>query len=107
MIVRNDQAFITLTSSSATTIKALPHPTKYVCHMVQLVISAGSATLQVQASLDGGTTYTDLLATAVTTTGDIAIIQGRYPLLRVSLVGSGFTGVVALAQYGSGPGEVM
>ena len=107
MTVRNDTTFQSLTSSSATTTKLIPHSSDYVCHMVQLVVGSGSATLQVQASLDGGTTYTDLLSTAVSSTGDIAVVQGRYPLLRISVVGSAFTGTIALAQYGSGPGEVM
>ena len=105
-MIANNKTFISLTTSTATTTQAIPSPEIYCVTHAQLVISAGSASMQVQGSIDG-TTYTDLLADDITTSGDIATVEGRFPYLRVEVVGTGFTGVVALAQYGGGPGEVM
>ena len=107
MTVKNDRSWLSISGSSDTTTKNVEHSDLYCVHMLQLIVGSGSASMQVQASLDGGTTWTDLLSSAVSVSGDIAIVQGRYPKLRASVAGTSFTGTVAISQYGSGPGEVL
>lgn len=97
----------TVSTTSATSTTTVPNPNAFCAHRFQLTVSAGSCTVQVQASIDNSN-WVDLLDSALAGTGGavtagqaMAIVTGRFSYLRVNVsAASGWTGTVLLEQYG-------
>lgn len=104
-----DTTFITATTTSVLTTKVVENASAYCAHRFQLVVAAGTALVQIQASIDG-TNWADLLDSKLTgvVLKQMAIVTGRFSHLRVVVqAASGWTGAVMVEQYGDATAVIL